>query len=65
MGELKQVQWLRVERGLSVVLKRGQGSLLYHWKAKGQCSKGDKCSFRHDSDERAKSTPEHTALHTF
>ena len=26
-------------------------------KQKGQCSKGDKCSFRHDSDDRAKSTP--------
>ena len=26
-------------------------------KAKGQCSRGDKCSFRHDGDERAKPTP--------
>ena len=29
----------------------------YHWKAKGQCSRGDSCSFRHDENERAKSTP--------
>ena len=27
------------------------------WKAKGQCSKGDNCSFRHDMNKRAKSTP--------
>ena len=26
------------------------------WKANGQCSKGDKCSFRHDMNKRAKST---------
>ena len=45
-------------RGLSGVEKR-QG-VCCHWKAKGQCSKGDRCSFRHDSDERAKSTPKTT-----
>ena len=26
-------------------------------KQKGQCSRGDKCSFRHDEDKRAKPTP--------
>ena len=29
-------------------------------KQKRQCSSGDTCSFRHDSDERAKSTPKTT-----
>ena len=29
-------------------------------KKKGQCSKGDRCSFRHESDDHAKK-PEHTA----
>ena len=28
----------------------------WQWKANGQCSKGDNCSFRHDTNERAKST---------
>ena len=28
----------------------------WQWKANGQCSKGDKCSFRHDINERAKTT---------
>ena len=28
----------------------------WRWKADGQCSKGDNCSFRHDKDKRAKST---------
>ena len=26
----------------------------WKWKANGQCSKGDNCSFRHDIDKRAK-----------
>ena len=26
----------------------------WQWKANGQCSKGDNCSFRHDKDKRAK-----------
>ena len=25
----------------------------FQWKEKGQCSKGDQCSFRHDSNDRA------------
>ena len=37
-------------------VERGQGEC-YQWKAKGQCSRGDKCSFRHDEDKRAKPTP--------
>ena len=28
----------------------------WQWKANGQCSKGDNCSFRHDMDKRAKPT---------
>ena len=28
----------------------------WQWKAKGQCSKGDNCSFRHDIIKRAKTT---------
>ena len=28
----------------------------WQWKANGQCSKRDNCSFRHDKDKRAKST---------
>ena len=38
--------------------QREQRSLGYfwQWKANGQCSKGDNCSFRHDVNKRAKST---------
>ena len=42
-------------RGLSGI-ERGKG-VCYQWKAKGQCSRGDLCSFGHDGDERAKPTP--------
>ena len=40
------------------VKQRKQGSLgdRWQWKTNGQCSKGDNCSFRHDKDERGKST---------
>ena len=41
--------------GLSGV-ERGQGEC-YQWKASGQCSRGDSCSFRHDENKRAKPTP--------
>ena len=38
--------------------QREQRTLGYcwQWKANGQCCKGDKCSFRHDMNKRAKST---------
>ena len=42
-------------RGLSGV-ERGQG-VCYQRKAKGQCPRGDQCSFRHDGHESAKPTP--------
>ena len=53
----------RIETGTVVTsrrrlsgIDRGKG-VCYQWKAKGQCSRGDQCSFRHDGDERAKPTP--------
>ena len=38
--------------------QREQRSLgeCWQWKANGQCSKGDNCSFGHDTNKRAKST---------
>ena len=40
------------------IKQREQRSLgdCWQWKAIGQCSKGDNCSFRHDVNKRAKST---------
>ena len=40
------------------IKQREQRSLgdCWQWKANGQCSKGDNCSFRHDMNKRAKST---------
>ena len=54
----------RIEKGAVVTNRRGQRGVerrpgeRCQWKAKEQCSRGDQCSFWHDSDERAKSTPE-------
>ena len=35
----------------------GGKGICYKWKEKGPCSKGDKCSFRHESNDRTKPTP--------
>ena len=41
---------------------RGKGTC-YQWKEKGQCSKGDQCSFRHESNDRApKPTPKAASM---
>ena len=52
-----------IESGISVKNQReqrcvhkGQGEC-WQWKANGQRSKGDKCSFRHDGNKRAEPTP--------
>ena len=55
MRELKQGQWLRVA-GVKKVLKEDKENALCGTQ-KGQCSRVNKCGFRHDEDERAKSTP--------
>ena len=46
---------VKSHRGLSGI-ERGKG-ICYQWREKGQCSKGDQCSFRHESNDRAKPTP--------
>ena len=38
----------------------GGNGTCYQWKEKGQCSTGDQCSFRHESNDRAQK-PEHIA----
>ena len=50
-------QWSRVERGLSA-LKEEKVSV-YQWKEKDQCSQGDRCSFRHETQDRAQKTRTH------
>ena len=45
-------------KGMSGV--EGGKGVCYQWKEKGQCSKGDQCSFRHESNDRAQK-PDHNA----
>ena len=47
--------------------QRGQRILedCWQWKTNGQCVKGDNCSFRHDINERAKSTQSNTSQNSF
>ena len=46
---------VKSHKGLSGV-ERGRG-ICYQWREKGQCSKGDQCSFGHESNDRAKPSP--------
>ena len=58
-GRIETGAVVKSRRGLSGV-ERGKGTC-YQWKEKGQCSQGDdRCSFRHESNDRAQQ-PEHTA----
>ena len=49
---------VKIRRGMSGV-EAGKGTC-YQWTEKGQCSKGDQCSFRHESNDRAQK-PDHNA----
>ena len=46
-------------RKRTIGVERGKG-FCYQWKEKGQCSKGDKCGFQHDRNDRAQK-PDHNA----
>ena len=37
----------------------------WQWKADGQCSEGDNCSFRHDKNKRGKVTPSNPSPNSF
>ena len=49
---------MKSRKGLTGV--DGGKGICYQWKEKGQCSQGDRCSFRHETQDRAQK-PEHTA----
>ena len=57
----------RIETGAVVTSRRGLSGIdrgkgfCNQWKAKGQCSRGDQCSFGHEGHERAK--PIHPLSH--
>ena len=55
-GQIETGAVVKKRKALSGV-EGGKGTR-YQWKEKGQCSKGDRCSFRHETQDRAK--PEHT-----
>ena len=51
-------QWWRESQESTWCWKRK--NICYQWKQKGQCSQGDRCSFRYEIEDRAQK-PEHTA----
>ena len=50
-----------------VTKQRGQRILgdCWQWKTNGQCSKGDNCGFRHDTNKRGKVTPSNPSPNSF
>ena len=50
-GRIEAGAVVKNRKGLSGV--EGGKGICYQWKAKGQCSQGDRCSFRHESNDRA------------
>ena len=60
-GRIETGVVIKNREGISGV--QGRKGICYQWKQKGQCSKGNQCSFRHESDDRVQK-PEH-CRHTF
>ena len=55
-GRIETGAVVKSRKGLSGV--EGGKGICYQWKEKGQCSKGDQCSFWHEDDDHAtKPTP--------
>ena len=52
-GRIETAVLVKTRKGKHVSVERKQGEC-YQWKAKGQCTKGNACSFRHDENERGK-----------
>ena len=60
-GRLETGAVVKNRTGLSGV-EGGKGTC-YQWKEKGQCSKGDQCSFRHESDDHVHEPETHLPPH--
>ena len=50
-GKIETGTVIKNRKGLSGV--EGGKGICYQWKEKGQCSQGDRCSFRHESNDHA------------
>ena len=61
-GKIESGAVMRSRRGVSGV--EGGKGICYQWKETGQCSQGDLCSFRDETQDRAQK-PEHTAATPF
>ena len=57
-GSIESAAVVKNRKG-TIGVDGGRG-VCYQWKQKGQCSQGDRCSFRHEAQDRAQK-PEHTA----
>ena len=57
-GRIESGAVVKSRKGL-IGVEGGKG-ICHQWKEKGQCSQGDRCNFRHETQDRAQK-PEHTA----
>ena len=60
-GRIEAEAVTKSRKGLAGV--HGGKGICYQWKEKSQCSQGDRCNFRHETQDRAQK-PEHTAATT-
>ena len=63
-GKIETGAVVKNRKELIGVEEGGKGTC-YQKKEKGQCSKGDKCSFGHESNDRAQQKTETESRHTF
>ena len=64
MEILRRTPWSRIRRQNSVYKELILGDC-WQWETNGQCVKGDNCSFRHDMDNRGKSSPSNPSQNSF
>ena len=57
MEILQKISMPKYQRLKTMVKTSAEQKLRFQWKEKGQCSKGDQCTFWHESNDRAKPTP--------
>ena len=61
-GRIETGAVVKNRKGL-IGVEEGKGTC-YQWKEKGQCSRGDQCSFRYESNDRTQK-PRTQSRHTF
>ena len=63
-GEIESAAVVKNRKG-TIGVDGGKGTICYQCKAKGQCSQGDRCSVRHETQDCAQNPERTHCRHTF